>query len=220
LPSLIVIDLQDGRLLLERAVPVYPDGPASVQGGMYLVSGRDGFRYSFVFSGYDGLSGNHEPDVFDTFIPVYADLTDQVLESYIKPSSAVTEVMLDKLSNWQGFTGVKDLPDPQLYISHDAPYPFTQGGLFVFSPEVQDTYAFGMCDETGSWIQARAFTAIFTDTGEMQAVSLDYVADRPQLSVPLSDREVYYILSGFLTDTTETDTGETQDVYFVLRKEP
>ena len=48
--------------------------------------------------------------------------------------------------------------------------------------------------------RSRAFVAVFSEEGELKSVSLDYVADKPQVKIHLSNREVYYIVVGWFPD--------------------
>ena len=72
-----------------------------------------------------------------------------------------------------------------------------------------------MCDYDGVWVRDNAFVTLFSKTGETRAVSLDYVADRPQITIHLSNEELYYICVGFM-DSTE----EITDVNFQIKKAP
>ena len=82
---------------------------------------------------------------------------------------------------------------------------------FVFSPAEQGTYTLGLCDETGSWIRDNAFVVLYTMAGEALAISLDYVADRPQITTHLSNQELYVACVGFFPDTLMLDAAPSQD---------
>jgi hypothetical protein len=82
---------------------------------------------------------------------------------------------------------------------------------FVFSPKEQGTYTLGLCDETGNWVRDNAFVVLYTMAGEALAISLDYVADRPQITTHLSNQELYVACVGFFPDTLLLDAAPSQD---------
>lgn len=185
----------------------------------FICKGIDGTHYiwSFNFNSVvtDDVEENTPDDelklneriIADTYLQNNLDFS-----SLIQPSVATVSTITDKLSNWQQGSFDGQLPEAEQFV-FGSYMPFTNLAIFVLVPEEQGNHTLGVCDENGLWSTSRQFAAVFTDSGEMRSVSLDYVADKPQVTLYLSDNEVYYAvvgsLGGFLDDSTS---------YFTVRK--
>ena len=106
------------------------------------------------------------------------------------------------------------VPEGILYAPDSGPLSFareTVSPAFVFSPREQGTYTLGLCDQEGGWIRDNGFVVLYTMAGEALAISLDYVADRPQITTHLSSQELYVACAGFFPDSLILDAGPSQD---------
>ena len=106
------------------------------------------------------------------------------------------------------------VPEGILYAPDSGPLSFareTVSPAFVFSPREQGTYTLGLCDQEGGWIRDNGFVVLYTMAGEALAISLDYVADRPQITTHLSNQELYVACAGFFPDSLILDAGSSQD---------
>ncbi len=155
---------------------------------------------------------------------------DQALHESFMPDSAVLAGITAKLNGLISAEPPQPVPGDFTYTETDGVRRFDRGvfsPLIVFSPAEQGVYTFGLCSADGAWIKDTAFVAVFTGTGEMRSVSLDYVADRPQITMHLSDAEMYYVCAGFMNnvpastaeDTAAADLPEVP-AYFQVKKAP
>jgi cell division protein FtsL len=209
-PSLIRVNIQTGEVK-RTPCPVYPGSNAIVKDSDYLFDGRDGRQYVFSF---DPLNSDLDTMVDFNMFPNNLDINKKLLTYYIDkiaPDSKTTEVILDNLYNWAGFSKDNVLPkmnfiDPE---SIDTLFSLESNiknvsvispTLFVFSPTIQGIYKIGLCDKKGSWLKKRAYVAVFSND-ELILVSLDYKSDEPQIQLQLSNRQLYYIVAGNFSDS-------------------
>jgi hypothetical protein len=204
-PSLVQLDLITGAVVNKVPSPVYPSVNSLIQGKKYIFQGRDGNQYIFSFD---------HTDIANTISSVPSFST---LEMIFAPELPVQEIILDKLKNW----GIE--PDSNYFVAPivlpemNVPFNFSneiKPCLLAFSPEQQGTFTIGLCGEDGKWITANAFIALFTDQGEMRGVSLDYVANQPQIELHVSDTEIYYIVTGYFDEPLNKES----DMYIMAKK--
>ncbi len=124
---------------------------------------------------------------------------------YLKPTPQAAKLILAGFKNWSGDISTV-LPELSFFYprngdgSWSLPVDNYETRLIPFSPDEQGMYTIGLSEKRGGWIQALAFVAVFEETGELLAVSVDYHSDRPQVSLHLRDDRMYYIAQGFFTD--------------------
>lgn len=139
-----------------------------------------------------------EDEIYATVLPTKTslDFIDAKMNGLLSVSPAV------KISESILYSPEKDaISFPQDFVSP----------AFVFSPQEQGNYTLGLCDEEGAWIRDNAFVVLYTMAGEALAISLDYVADRPQITTHLSDQELYIACVGFFPDSLIVDAGPSDD---------
>ncbi|MCM1321128.1 MAG: hypothetical protein NC041_04950 [Bacteroides sp.] len=203
-PALVSLHLEDGRLLQRVPSPVYPAQKAAAGGTSYIFSGRAGGVYVFaavfdetlpeIFAEDPPYNPAAETPQENTAEPPHYSNTNVPLVS-MPASAAIAERIAFWLPNVRNYA-----PEQPLVLPADfhpvAAALSEKPQVFVFCVPEQGQYTAGLCDENGAWISAKAFCAVFTQSGEMQAVSLDYVADRPQVSLHFSAGTVYYAVCG------------------------
>lgn len=201
-PCVVMLDVNTNALLKEIPCGVYPSENAFVKDFSYYFESRSGLWYELKFS--DEIMQNTD-SIEPLMIPKDNSVQiNQLLEKYVFPTEEIFASINEKMSSLFS-SEVNKINDIQLYLEEDGIVTFNRQGLsplFVFSPEEQGSYVIGLCDNDGVWIRDNAFVTLFSKTGETRAVSLDYVADRPQITIHLSDAELYYICVGFM-DLTE-----------------
>jgi len=215
-PSLIQVNIQTGEIK-QTSCPVYPGAKACIKDSDYVFEGRDGRQYVFSF---DTLAS--DLDTIKNFT-MFSQNTDEKKLSYymekVAPNLKLTEAILDNLANWADYSENDVLPKMH-FIDPDAidtlynletntkDISMSKPTLFVFSPNSQGVYKIGLCDKKGSWLKKRAYVAIFTKD-ELSLVSLDYKSDEPQIQLQLSNRQLYYIVTGLFNDSmTIVDDSE------------
>ena len=66
--------------------------------------------------------------------------------------------------------------------------------IYLFTPEYSSKCSFGFCDENAEWISKNAYIAIFSQQGNLLAVSSDYTISSSFFDVQLENEELYYVL--------------------------
>lgn len=204
-PSLVQLDLLTGDLVNKMPSPVYPSVNALIQGKKYIFQGRDGNQYIFSFG---------DIDIVDTVssVPSFSSL-----EMSFAPELSVQEIILDKLKTWGAEADSNYFVAPVVIPEINEPFLFSteiKPCLLAFSPEQQGTFTIGLCEKDGKWTTANAFIALFTEQGEMRGVSLDYVANQPQITLHVSDTEIYYIVTGYY----EEPENKEADMFIMAKK--
>ncbi len=128
-----------------------------------------------------------------------------LIDLYLMPDDSARRLMLAGFKNWAGMD-TADIPELSFFYPRNSEgswtYPVVDysSRLIPFIPDEQGMYSIGLAQDSGSWISALAFVAVFEENGELLSVSVDYHADRPQVSLHLRDDRMYYIAQGFFTD--------------------
>lgn len=202
-PAFMTFSYEDGTLISKEASRVYPGEKASVSGNEYTLTGRDNQEYKFTIeedcSFTDMRSVTEEKEVNHFF-------------SLFVPSENAAEFMLNKIRVWTA-DPERELPEMKLYTGHinlEGNGNFwaqqnseTDTYFYVYAPERQGVYQIGLADENGVWLQANAFVSVFGENGDVKQVSLDYVANKPQVKLHLAENEIYYIAAGWAKDMYE-----------------
>ncbi len=147
----------------------------------------------------------------DSFVPPLFEAGRYI--NQFMPSEKALSSLLMRLSNWLP-DNEGDLPSLQFFPPEDlAGYTAfhvkeDEPSFFVFSPEASGLYTLYIADQDRSLVKEHAFVALFLDDGELKQVSLDYTSDRPAVEVTLSNREVYYVLTGFFQ--LDEESGESE----------
>ena len=214
-PCVVLLDVNTNDVIKEIPCAVYPSQNSFIKDSSYYFESRSGSWFELRFTD-DFIQDIDiiEPVMYST--DNYVNIN-QLSENYVLPSEETLNIVNEKMSSLFS-SEVNTVTDIQLYLEEDGIVTFYRKGLsplFVFSPEEQGAYVIGLCDYDGVWVRDNAFVTLFSKTGETRAVSLDYVADRPQITIHLSNEELYYICVGFM-DSTE----EITDVNFQIKKAP
>lgn len=207
-PAFITLSYETGELVLKEECPVYPGEYAVMEGNILVLTGRDGKTYRFMTDGDHHFTDmRSQPENM---------ASENVFLKMLAPDLKTTEFISGRIREWSA-DDARILPDVQLYTGHinregNGNFWAQQNGagdtfFYVFTPDKQGVYQIGLADENGVWMQANAFVAVFSENGEMKQVSIDYVANKPQVKLHLSDSEIYYIVAGWAKDmNTGTET--------------
>ncbi|MCQ2982245.1 MAG: hypothetical protein MJ178_05790 [Treponemataceae bacterium] len=128
-----------------------------------------------------------------------------LIDQYLTPKDNAARLILAGFKNWAGDTRLT-LPAISFFYPRNTdgtwslPVDDYEPRLIPFSPAEQGMYTIGLAQEKGSMIEALAYVAVFEESGELLAVSVDYHADRPFVSLHLRDDRIYYIAQGWFTD--------------------
>lgn len=213
--TVVVIERKTGSLLSSIPCGVFPSEKAFVDGSSYYFMARCGSWYELRFAEepQSGLSFL-EPVPLDCDEPVYAE---QLLEEYVIPCEEDENAIMEKMNSLFSLSEKQEIKGFMLYSEQDGVLSFDRdfvSPVFVFSPMEQGTYVLGLCNPEGEWTRENAFVVLFSSEGQTVAVSLDYVADRPQITTHLSDSQLYYCCAGFM------DAAQTAPSCFQIKKAP
>lgn len=205
-PAFIVLSYDTGDIIAKQECPVYPTEKAGMEGSLLTLVGRDGQSYRFQIESdlrFTDMRQHEEDDESMSFL------------SLLKPDQKSVEAITKRLREWTA-DDERTLPELQVFIGHinrEGNGNFyaeknadTDTMLYVFTPDKQGIYQIGLADENGVWIQANAFVAVFGENGDMKQVSIDYVANKPQVKLHLSETEIYYIVAGWAKDMYDGQT--------------
>lgn len=213
-PALVCLNKETGLLQHRLPCSVFPKGPAYSLGLTYVFQANAGGWFQIQFQeGSDQWPTALELQEQELSKKDFSEMLPALVYPNLEAQSKITTSMNDYVASLDPLP----LPDVLLYDTSSQVVEFQHthfSPLYIFSPEEQGSYTFGLCDSQGSWIRGNAFTVLFSKNGEVEAISLDYVADRPQISIHLSDTQLYYVCCGFM-GLEETSTG-----YFQVKKAP
>ncbi|MBQ0167886.1 MAG: hypothetical protein KBT02_12335 [Treponema sp.] len=204
-PAFLILSYETGELLSKQDCPVYPGETASLDGNILSLTGRDRQQYLFRIEddySFTDLRGEEysaeDEETGKTVNSLLANFT---------PGKEVADFIAGRIKEWTADEEVKPLPDVKLYTGHinqEGNGNFwaeeNNGGetcVYVFTPDKQGIYQMGLADENGAWLKADAFVAVFGENGELKQVSIDYVANKPQIKLHLSDTEIYFLVTGW-----------------------
>ena len=195
-----IVDIFTGKSIInsENKIysPVYPSGKTFASKNSFIFEGKNQKLFSLNFSDIQNselqtFKKNNKLD-FSIF-----DISDEA-KSHIK----------DYISNWISLENDFDLPEVQIIPSELSAVPLSDDELIIFAycPSWSGIKTVGLCDENSEWINSYTFISIFTNEGEMLGVSMDYVADKPQLELhhSLTDTNFYYFVIGKLSHNEDT----------------
>ncbi|MCR4713486.1 MAG: hypothetical protein K5751_03805 [Treponemataceae bacterium] len=192
-PGLQIFSLSSG-MIYECEVPVYPDKILYFNENSLIFSGRDGEKYYFSFTG-EPLFATNPGEV--RISPKESFYPDEKCAAAIKSRLDMwTDKKIDKLppvsffATGSGTAGTSAVYDNETGLS-----------IYAYSPTEQGKYKVGFADEKGTWSNCSAFVFVFLQDGEMLSMSFEYYADKPQVEVNLSDREIYYFVCGAMNDS-------------------
>ena len=184
--------------------PVYPSGKTFANKNSFIFEGKNQKLFSLNFS-----------DIENSELQNY--ITNNKIDfSIFEISEEAKTHVKDYISNWLSLENDFDLPEVQIIPNKLDPIPLSDDDLIVFAycPSWSGIKTVGLCDENSEWIKSYTFISIFTDSGEMLSVSMDYVADKPQLELHHSstDSNFYYIVIGKLSHN-----DDTQQRFFTIK---
>ena len=183
--------------------PIYPTGNIFANSNGFVFEGRDKNIYVLSFTNeIDNLKIQQE---------YYIDAT-----SFFEISEEAKNHIKDYVSNWMSLSGEFELPQIKIIPDGINPIPLEDEDLIIYAycPDWSGIKTVGLCDENSSWINSYTFISIFTNDGELRSVSMDYVADNPQLELhhSESDSNFYYFVIGKLPHNEDT-----QQLFFTIK---
>lgn len=199
-PAFLVLSYENGELLSKQPCPVYPGKSAGLSKNILTLEGRDEKTYTFQIESdfsLTALPDSNSENGAGSFI------------SALKPDQKAADFIKNRIREWAA-DDKREIPEMKVYTGHinregngnfyaqkndDADMMF-----YVYTPDKQGIFQIGLADENGVWIQANAFVAVFGENGDMKQVSIDYVANKPQVKLHLSENELYYIVAGWAKD--------------------
>ena len=191
-PELQVFNISSG-MIYKCDVPAYPDKILRFDEQMLIYSGRDGETYYFILNGEPLKTANDgmKKTPKDIFYP------DEKCSSAIKSRLDMwTDKKIDKLPS------VLFFPSENGSASTSALFDSEAGlSVYAYSPSVQGKYKVGFTDENGVWSDCSAYVFVFLQDGELLSMSFEYYADKPQVEVNLSDKEIYYFVCGIMSES-------------------
>lgn len=209
-PSLVILDKTTGSETLRIPCQVYPGQEAFSHLQSYYFKSKTGNWFEMRFE--EGLT---KPESLAVVHEVKEKgNVDEAIYNSLLPQKDALDFINAKMNGLLSVSPAVSVDQSILYSVEGESYSFNRSLVspaFVFSPKEQGTYTLGLCDETGSWIRDNAFVVLYTMAGEALAISLDYVADRPQITTHLSNQELYVACVGFFPDTLLLDAAPSQD---------
>lgn len=209
-PALVCLDKGSGVPLMRIPCQVYPGTAGFSHRQSYYFSDRSGNWYEIRFE-----EGMTTPETLSVAQGVTeGPELEELFYSSLLPGKTTMEFIDAKMNGLLSVTPAVSVPEGILYAPDSGPLSFARGIVspaFVFSPREQGTYTLGLCDQAGGWIRDNGFVVLYTMAGEALAISLDYVADRPQITTHLSNQELYVACAGFFPDSLILDAGSSQD---------
>lgn len=209
-PAMVCLDKETGAELLRLPCGVYPGGEAFSRRTSYYFKDRVGDWYEIRFG-----PGHTSPARLSVPLQVEdaGNLLEELYQSLL-PGKTTLDFINAKMNGILSVSPAATVPESLLYAPEGEPVSFGRDRVspaIVFSPKEQGTYTLGLCDREGAWIRDNAFVVLYTMAGEALAISLDYVADRPQITTHLSDQELYIACAGFFPDSLIIDAGVSDD---------
>ena len=186
-PELQIFNYSSG-LIYSCPVPVYPDKILFFDENLLVFAGRDGETYYFSFTG-EPMSDANNSEIRKS------------PKEYFYPDEKCTAAIKSRLDMWTD-KKVDKLPAVSFFpagtdVGTSALYDIESGlSVFAYSPALQGKYKVGFADADGAWSDCSAFVFVFLQDGEMLSMSFEYYADKPQVEVNLSDKEIYYFVCG------------------------
>lgn len=209
-PALVCLDKGSGVPLMRIPCQVYPGTTGFSHRQSYYFSDRSGNWYEIRFE-----EGMTTPETLSVAQGVTGGQNlEELFYSSLLPEKNAMSFIDAKMNGLLSVTPAVSVPEGILYVPDSGPLSFARGIVspaFVFSPREQGTYTLGLCDQEGGWIRDNGFVVLYTMAGEALAISLDYVADRPQITTHLSNQELYVACAGFFPDSLILDAGSSQD---------
>lgn len=209
-PSLVMLNKETGTEMTRIPCEVYPGQEAFSHLHSYYFKSKTGNWYEVRFT--EGLTPPESLAVVQQ-VKEKGNVDEDIYNSLL-PKKDALDFINAKMNGLLSVSPAVSVPQSILYSVEGEAIAFNRSLLspaFVFSPAEQGTYTLGLCDETGSWIRDNAFVVLYTMAGEALAISLDYVADRPQITTHLSNQELYVACVGFFPDTLMLDAVPSQD---------
>lgn len=209
-PSLVILDKTTGSETLRIPCEVSPGQESFSHLQSYYFKSKTGNWYEMRFE--EGLT---KPESLAVVHEVKEKgNVDEAIYNSLLPQKDALDFINAKMNGLLSVSPAVSVDQSILYSVEGEAFSFNRSLVspaFVFSPKEQGTYTLGLCDETGNWVRDNAFVVLYTMAGEALAISLDYVADRPQITTHLSNQELYVACVGFFPDTLLLDVAPSQD---------
>ncbi len=214
--SLYVVNILNGSQMQTLYLPFFPgeqalsvnDSLRSLSGSegsdvfypQYIVEGRNGKMYCIVFKNSELHQITENKRILNS--------------SCFLPDQSAVENMASVIQNWAGLSEKPVLQLPLIMGDDYAPLPVSLNDtIFVaFLLPSAGTYTAGLSDENGIFIQEKAVVCIFKNSGELASVSVDYQADRPNVTFHFEKNTMYYALASALYGAAADET------YFSIKK--
>lgn len=208
-PALVCLDKTSGAEIFRIPCEVYPGTESFSRNTSYYFKSKTDNWYEVKFE-----KGFTLPETLSPAREVIVQNNiEQELYDSLLPEQTALDFIDAKMNGLLSVTPPVSVAESILYYPQEpvAFIPNTISPTFVFAPQEQGTYTLGLCDQDGTWVRDKAFVVLYTMAGEALAISLDYVADRPQITTHLSDQELYMACAGFFPDSLILDPSASQD---------
>ena len=120
-----------------------------------------------------------------------------VSASFFTPPKDIEQSIAQIIQNWAGLTSLPSFNEPLIIPDDLSPLPIDISSpvFMIFQLKEQGNFTVGLSDDEGNWIKENAVVCVFSETGEMIAVSVDYEADRPQIISHFNSDTLYYAVA-------------------------
>ncbi len=199
-PSLFIADILTGSVSTGHYVPFYPDNQAAsvssplqfeTEGAgivsravsQYVVMGRNGKVYGFAFT--------------EDQIPAAPSHTNSITTEVFTPEKKSMENMLSVIKNWAGLSDDAFVNAPFIMSDDFSPLLIDLKSIafITFMVPESGNYTVGLADEDGIFIREKAVICLFSQSGELLGVSVDYESDRPNVTSHFDNGMLYYVLA-------------------------
>lgn len=191
-----VLDLVTGAILKEEKLPIFPNGQGKLEKDGYYFKGRNEILYKIA------LKQRQTDDLFYEKGKDFSAFTHSQKISFTL-SKKLEEEIAQRVLYWQphletvDFSSIKKLSPQNTELSLMS---IQEPQLVAFTVPQQGEYTVGLADRENGWLVEKAYIAIFDNSANLLGVSIDYVADKPQVTVHLTENTVFYGVMGTLLE--------------------
>lgn len=207
--NLHVLDLITGKILKEEKLPVYPSDQGILQEDGYYFKGRNGVFYKIT------LKQRHHDELFSEKGKDFSAFSLPQEITFDVNKHLKNEIM-QRVLYWQPYLETVDCSSViKLSPEYTECYLTLakEPKIIAFTCSQQGEYTVGLTDIHNAWLTEKAYVAIFDNSANLLSVSMDYVADKPQVTVHLTENMVFYAVIGTLLEDVIT-----QDCKFKMER--
>ena len=209
----ILLDINSGEVSSTTPLEIICDlsvdlGPLQNKYGnfpFYEFTSLDGRGYTIFLDSdfqYDVKILEEEPKNLVTSLDFFA------------PSKEIKEDMIMNFASWGREIELNDFPRLKIFSGNDKKLIDNECiNFYIYQPKQSGKYSIGLTNENGGFITDNAVVAVLKEDGSLVDVSLDYVANEPNVSVYL-EKEIYYIVAYRIF----VDDSSLKEVYLSSKK--